>query len=119
MAKFDNWFLRPIQGFTQSKIEKAKKSILDEKLYVIFIDNCKFYAFKQQNEKNFHDPISRVKFSVESKTELRIGLQHEGKPGNRKETKILVLNNQKKLKKKVFFLVFDSFVKNAVQNDYF
>ena len=23
MAKFDNWFLRPIQGFTQSKIEKA------------------------------------------------------------------------------------------------
>ena len=24
MAKFDNWFLRPIQGFTQSKIEKAK-----------------------------------------------------------------------------------------------
>ena len=24
MVKFNNWFLRPIQGFTQSKIEKAK-----------------------------------------------------------------------------------------------
>ena len=23
-SKFDNWFLTPIQGFTQSKIEKAK-----------------------------------------------------------------------------------------------
>ena len=28
MAKFDNWFLTPIQGFTQSKIEKAIRCIV-------------------------------------------------------------------------------------------
>ena len=28
MAKFDNWFLTLIQGFTQSKIEKAIRSIV-------------------------------------------------------------------------------------------
>ena len=36
MAKFDNWFLRPIQGFTQSKIEKA---ILNTQLLEVQFSN--------------------------------------------------------------------------------
>ena len=47
-------------------------TIFDEKFYVFFIDYFEFYAFKQQNKKNFQDPISRKKFSVKSKSELRI-----------------------------------------------
>ena len=42
MAKFDNWFLRSIQGFTQSKIEKAKKvyarNFLDSKFSQIDLE---------------------------------------------------------------------------------
>ena len=47
---------------------------------------------KQQNEKNFQGPISRVKFPVESKSGLRIEVQN----------------------KRFFFQVFDRCVKNAV-----
>ena len=31
-----------------------------------------------ENEKNFQEPISRVKFPVESQSELRIGIQIKG-----------------------------------------
>ena len=39
-----------------------------------------FCAFDQQNYKNFQDPISRVKFPVEFKSELRIRVKNKGKP---------------------------------------
>ena len=63
----------------QIKIENRKKNpIFDEKFYVIFIDYCKFYVFKQQTEKKFQDPISCVKFPVESKSKLRIEVKMKG-----------------------------------------
>ena len=75
---------------------------------------------RSEEKKFFKDPISHVKFLVESKTELRIGVRNKEKLGNRKEAKILVLINLKKFKKKkIFFLVFNSFVKNAMQNNCF
>ena len=60
MAKFDNRFLRPLQGFTQSKIEKAKHvcllfhsskgkevpKILNKftEVYIFTIDDHAFFA---------------------------------------------------------------------------
>ena len=44
-----------------------------------------FYSFEHKNEKKIQDTISRVKFSVESKPKLKIGVQNKGKPGNRKK----------------------------------
>ena len=45
-------------------------------------------------KNKIEDLISRVKFSVKSKFELRIGVRNKGKPGNWKQTEISVLNNQ-------------------------
>ena len=60
-----------------------------------FIIYSQKFSIKQQNEKTFQDTIFRVKFPVESKSELRIGVQNKGKQENRKETKISVLDQQK------------------------
>ena len=40
--------------------------------------------------KNFRDAVSRVKFPVESKSELKIEEQNEEKPGNKNKQKKLV-----------------------------
>ena len=44
-------------------------------------------GLKQQSEKIFQEAISRIKFFVESKSELRIGIVNERKPGNKKKKK--------------------------------
>ena len=44
--KFDNWFLTPIQGFTQSKIEKANKKHNWIDIKTSFIDLIFFENFK-------------------------------------------------------------------------
>ena len=49
MAKFDNWFLRPIQCFTPSKIEKAKGN--GEIRQLIFETDSRLYLIKDWESK--------------------------------------------------------------------
>ena len=49
-------------------------------------------------KKKFQDTISRVKFPVESKSELRLGVENKRKPGNRTETSIFGTGPYKKKK---------------------
>ena len=73
-------------------------------------------------KKKVQDTISRIKFSLESRIKLRLGVKNKTKPENQKETKISVLNHQKNFSKKksFIFLVFDIIIiKNDMQNDYY
>ena len=74
--------------FLRSRAQKWQFSLAQRE------QNC--YFAPAAKKKIFQDPISNVKFSVESKSELRIGVQNKEKLGNRKEAKISVLINQKK-----------------------
>ena len=67
------FFLRNFAFDTNKNFKLKKKPIFDEKFYVIFIGYSEFYAFQQQNEQNFQDNITCVKFHVEPKFKLRIG----------------------------------------------
>ena len=89
----------------QIKIEcqrKSQFSMKDFTLFSLIIQNLT--RLNNEMKKNYQDLISGVKITVRCKYKLRIGVKNSGEPGNRKETKILVLDHRKKLKKTDFYL---------------